>query len=85
MGCEACHNDGDRSNNHLSNLRWDTKSNNQKDRVEHGTSDRKLTDKEAQMVRQLYEDGGFTQKELAAQFGVAGCTISFIINKVRYK
>ena len=35
-GMECCHNDGDATNNHLSNLRWDTPSNNAYDRVRHG-------------------------------------------------
>lgn len=33
---EGCHNDGDPTNNHLANLRWDTASSNQRDRVVHG-------------------------------------------------
>ena len=36
-GMEACHNDGDRSDARLSNLRWDTRSSNQFDRRLHGT------------------------------------------------
>ena len=36
-GCEACHNDGDVYNNAVTNLRWDTASANQRDRVKHGT------------------------------------------------
>jgi len=36
-GMECCHNDGNPSNNALSNLRWDTKSANQRDRLAHGT------------------------------------------------
>lgn len=36
-GMEGCHNDGDASNDRLSNLRWDTKSENQRDLVRHGT------------------------------------------------
>lgn len=36
-GCYACHNDGDRANNTLSNVRWDTPSGNQDDRRRHGT------------------------------------------------
>lgn len=36
-GMEACHNDGDPSNNHLTNLRWDTHSENNRDQVRHGT------------------------------------------------
>jgi len=34
---EACHNDGIRDNNKLSNLRWDTPKNNHSDRKNHGT------------------------------------------------
>lgn len=36
-GQEACHYDDDPKNNHLSNLRWDTKSNNRHDSVRNGT------------------------------------------------
>ena len=36
-GMEVCHNDGDPTNNNLSNLRWGTKSDNQFDSVMHGT------------------------------------------------
>jgi hypothetical protein len=34
---EVCHNDGDASNNHVTNLRWDTRSANVLDQVRHGT------------------------------------------------
>jgi hypothetical protein len=37
-GMEACHGDGIRSNNRLSNLRWDTPKANYEDSVRHGTS-----------------------------------------------
>lgn len=36
-GMEACHNDGDKRNNHLSNLRYDTSSANHLDRNRHGS------------------------------------------------
>lgn len=36
-GMDACHNDGNPSNNVVSNLRWDTTSNNILDAVVHGT------------------------------------------------
>lgn len=36
-GMEACHADGDPTNNQLRNLRWDTRSANTWDRVAHGT------------------------------------------------
>lgn len=36
-GMEVCHNDGNKLNNSLANLRYDTKSNNEKDKRAHGT------------------------------------------------
>lgn len=34
---DACHGNGDRSDNRLANLRWDTRSNNHADKASHGT------------------------------------------------
>ncbi|MFD3594264.1 NUMOD4 domain-containing protein [Nocardia sp. NPDC058640] len=34
----ACHNDGDKSNNQVSNIRWDTPSGNAADKLVHGTN-----------------------------------------------
>lgn len=36
-GMEGCHNDGNPANNHIDNLRWDTRSNNAYDKGLHGT------------------------------------------------
>jgi len=35
-GMECCHNDGDPTNNHVSNLRWDTSAANSRDKIRHG-------------------------------------------------
>lgn len=37
-GMQACHNNGDPSDNRVSNLRWGTPESNQRDRIAHGTS-----------------------------------------------
>ncbi len=46
-GLEACHNDGDRNNNHYSNLRWGTKSDNAIDRHKHNPKLNNLKNKES--------------------------------------
>ena len=84
-GCEACHfPDRDPSNNRLSNLRWDTKSSNQGDRVAHGTSNHgtrngaaKLTSAEVDEIRHLHK-GSIPQREIAAMFVVSRSNIQQI-------
>lgn len=36
-GMETCHGNGNRLDNRLNNLRWDTSSNNERDKLQHGT------------------------------------------------
>ena len=86
-GMEACHNDGVRSNNHLSNLRWDTRSNNAKDAVKHGTSPvlkmRKLSyEDEKRIVESI--DMGWSQRSLAKRFGVCPSTICNVAKRMGY-
>ena len=38
VGAECCHGDGDHLNNHVENLRWDTRSSNERDKRLHGTN-----------------------------------------------
>lgn len=73
----ACHNDGDSYNNILENLRWDTASANNRDKIRHGTIARgerngwaKLT---AALVREIRHQlqQGIAAKAIARQWGIS--------------
>jgi hypothetical protein len=80
-GMEACHNDGDSSNNHLDNLRWDTPQSNEADKLRHGTyysgsrscgeqnAAAKLTETDVLKIYELRRQG-WKQKDLAKLFGI---------------
>lgn len=90
-GMEGCHNDGDQSNNHLGNLRWDTYKNNQADRAKHGTDHRgeknsrsKLTD--AAVVAAIGElSRGLTLKEVSQRHGVSHHTIWSVARGISWR
>jgi hypothetical protein len=83
-GAEACHGDGVRSNDALSNLRWDTSSGNQQDRVLHGTANigersgrARLTRANVLYIRQRLSVG-IRISDLAREFGVSHGAVSCI-------
>lgn len=87
IGHEGCHNDGNAENNRLENLRWDTPSANQRDRVIHGTSNRgeqcaaaKLTSEQVLAIRADTR----LQRIIAIDYGVRENTISRIKSKQRW-
>jgi len=80
-GMECCHNNGDPLDNRLKNLRWDTRSNNEKDKVLHGTDNRgennwnaRLCELDIWLIRNC--DG--TQRQLAEFFGVSQVLVGLI-------
>lgn len=82
-GMECCHNDGIKTHNELSNLRWDTDSNNMKDKIKHGTDSRGernglsvLTEADVIEIRRLIETGEITQTEVGKMYNVDKGTIS---------
>lgn len=90
-GMEGCHYDGIPSNNCLENLRWDTHSNNMKDRERNGTfwcpklrgeknGNSKLTDDQVIKIRDLYFNGSESMSSLAKTFGVSVASIWNIVN-----
>ena len=73
----GCHNDGVRTNNSLSNLRWDTASANQLDRHKHGTMCRgsenyktHLTEADVLEIRRQAH-AGVPFQEIADKFGLS--------------
>lgn len=91
---EVAHNDGDRINNHVSNLRWALPAENQADRKIHGTYvdgedaySAKLSNKQAEDIKLEYSAGGVrykggavTMAALADKYGVSLSQVSRIVN-----
>lgn len=91
-GKEGCHNDGNKNNNNLSNLRWATHKENEQDKIKHGKlgrgqyySQAKLKEKDVILIFNAYHDGAYTIKELAGYFGRTYETIYQIVKKKRWK
>lgn len=91
-GMESCHNDGSKTNNALSNLRYDTNKANQADRIKHGTSRlgelhgcAKVTDAIVRSIRNDYATGGFSQKFLADKYGLTQPNIGYIVRRETWK
>jgi len=90
-GMECRHLDGDPSNNHISNLKWGTRSENYEDAVEHGTAilgekgtNAKLKNGEIRGIKFLLVSGQ-TQKTISQLYGVSQSAISRIKNDKRWK
>ena len=82
-GYHVCHLDGNVKNNKLSNLRYDTKSENEIDRYRQGkkAGSAKLSIKQVLEIRRLYATGDCTYKELSDIYGVSKSNIGFIVRR----
>lgn len=85
---DACHCDGDRKNNSISNLRWDTRTGNMQDTKLHGTYRSgekihfaKLTEEDVKSI--LSDDR--PQKLIAKSFGIDQSAVSLIKTGKRWK
>lgn len=90
-GMETCHNDSDYTNNHLDNLRWDTRVSNWQDRRAHGfhgcgaqNGRAKLTSQQVIEIRQRFVKGE-SYCQLASAFGTGATTIGHIVNGRTWK
>lgn len=86
-GMVGCHNDGNPSNNDVSNLRWDTHQSNMADRDAHGRTRRGeaharavLTHKDVDDIRRRAAEGE-TQSALAREYGRHQAHISKIVRR----
>lgn len=87
---DACHNDGDRGNDCLANLRWDSRKANLSDRHQHGTLNRgsrngaaKLSVKRIRAIRAA-ANSGQSQSLIAKREGIAQSTVSKIVRRERW-
>ena len=90
-GMDCCHNDSDRMNNRLINLRWDTRSGNLSDRLIHGTDQRGERANGARLTESIVIDmrsrpklrGAITA--MAREFGVAEETVSSVLKRKTWR
>lgn len=90
-GQEACHNDGNRENNRLENLRWDTRKGNLADCLKHGTRIRgskspkaKLSEEKVEEAKKRVADGE-SRRKIAEEFEVAYSTIVNAVNGTKWR
>jgi hypothetical protein len=91
-GMEACHNNGDRADNRLENLRYDTHSANQGDSIRLGTfaqmgerhRNAKLTTADVLLMRELRAQG-WTYPQIGERFGVEKMTAWSAVNGRNWK
>lgn len=84
-GMMSSHNDGDKTNNRLDNLRWDTQSGNLADRKIHGTESigarngkSKLRPEDIPEIRRMIADGRWSLREIGERYGTTLGAISGI-------
>jgi hypothetical protein len=90
-GMVACHNDGNRSNSDLANVRWDTPKANSDDTLRHGTratgsrcGATKLSEVQVIEIRRLRTEG-VSFGDLAARFNVTTYNIKAIVYRRSWK
>ncbi len=85
-GMESLHENGNRHDNRLANLRWGTKKENAEDRERHGTAVKgerqhlaKLTETDVRAIRRIFTDERLSFTEIGRRYGVPRRTIACVV------
>lgn len=84
-GAEACHNNGRRDDNRLCNLRWDSRTGNQRDRVNHGTANKEMghprrkIDLDTAIEMHRARSRGLTIRQIASMNGLTHSYVSKLL------
>jgi hypothetical protein len=89
---QCCHNDGNRKNNFLINLRYDTRKNNEDDKLIHNTLTigehngcSKLTENQIIEIRKIKQEINLSNKAIASIFNVCRENIGMIVRRQTWK
>ena len=84
-GMYGCHNNGNRADNHIGNIRWDTPKSNQQDRIIHGhdqngenNGSHKLSNAQVKDLRAHRKESGDSYKKIGKLFGISTSHAHFI-------
>lgn len=86
-GQDVCHKNGNRSDNKARNLRYDTRSGNERDKVGHGRSNRGERSSASRLTEEIVRDirkrnaKGVARKVLAAEYGVTRQTVDSVVTR----
>lgn len=86
-GMEGCHDDGNPANNHVDNLRWDTRKANHADKKKHGTHPEgerhphsKLTEEDVVNIRAMHQRREMSIREMSRRYKIARGAIQRIVH-----
>lgn len=84
---EICHLDGDKLNNHVNNLRYDTRSENRIDEYRIGKKNPKgkLSIEQVLSIRKIGENSNMSSRQIAEKYNISSSQVRSILNRVSYK
>lgn len=86
-GQEACHEDGEVTNNRATNLRWDTHAGNMADKIRHGTHNRGVQHNMVKLTEEAVREGrrrsaaGESYSQIAASLGVSKQAVADLVTR----